>query len=158
MAEDIKVVEATVGDADKVGGMVYALLAELFAANIETFDQDKMCRTAATLLDGDTGVWGLMARTADGEPVGLLMLNECAAIYAGGKFGEISEFYVAPSHRSAGVGARLIDAAAEFGCSRGWLELEVGAPDAPRWQRTIDFYLGYGFKEVGPWLGLDLAT
>ncbi|MFP6745114.1 MAG: hypothetical protein VCB77_08015, partial [Alphaproteobacteria bacterium] len=35
----------------------------------------------------------------------------------------------------------------------GWLELEVGAPDVPRWQRTVDFYLGYGFKEVGPGSG-----
>ncbi len=97
-----------------------------------------------------------MARTADGEPVGLLMLNECAAIYAGGKFGEISEFYVATRHRSAGVGALLVDAAADFGRNRGWLELEVGTPDVPRWQRTVDFYLEYGFKEVGPRLGLHL--
>lgn len=49
------------------------------------------------------------------------MLNECTAIYAGGKFDEISEFYVAPRHRSAGVGALLVDAAADFGRNRaGW--------------------------------------
>jgi GNAT superfamily N-acetyltransferase len=132
MAEDIRVVEATAGDADKVGGMICALLAELFAANIETFDREKVCRDAATLLADGTGVWGLMARAGAGEPVGVLMLNECAAIYAGGEFGEISEFYVAPSHRSAGVGALLVDAAAQFGRDRGWPELEVGAPDVPR--------------------------
>ena len=100
MANDIKVVEATAGDGETVGGMVHDLLVELFPESTDEFDRNKLCRAAATLLAGDTGVWGLMARTGDGEPVGLLMLNECAAIYAGGKFGEISEFYVAPGHRS----------------------------------------------------------
>jgi GNAT superfamily N-acetyltransferase len=154
--DQIRVVEATPSDGETVGTMVHALLSELFAESIADFDRDKMCRTAETLLAGDTRVWGLMAQTGDDAPVGLLMLNECAAIYAGGNFGEISEFYVAPSHRSAGVGALLVDAAAEFGRSRGWPEIEVGAPDAPRWQRTVDFYLGRGFKEVGPRLGLQL--
>jgi GNAT superfamily N-acetyltransferase len=157
MTDNIRVVEATPSDGKTVGGMVHALLAELFPESTADFDQDKMCSTAATLLAGGSGVWGLISQTGDGKPVGLLMLNECAAIYAGGKFGEISEFYVAPSHRSAGVGALIVDAAAEFGRGRGWSRLEVGAPDAPRWQRTVDFYLGYGFHEVGPRLGLELA-
>ena len=28
--------------------------------------------------------------------------------------------------------------------------VEVGAPDVPRWQRTVNFYLKEGFVEVGP--------
>lgn len=156
MTDEIRVVVATPSDGETVGAMVHALLSELFAESIANFDRDKMCRTAETLLASDTGVWRLMAQTGDGALVGLLMLNECATIYAGGNFGEISEFYVAPSHRSAGVGASLVDAAAEFGRGRGWPEIEVGAPDAPRWQRTVEFYLGRGFKEVGPRLGLQL--
>jgi GNAT superfamily N-acetyltransferase len=158
MTDQIRVVEAAPSDGETVGGMVHDLLVELFPESVDEFDRNKMCRAAETLLAGGTGVWGLMARTADGEPVGLLMLNECAAIYAEGKFGEISEFYVAPSHRSAGVGALLVDAAADFGRGRGWPALEVGAPDVPRRQRKVDFYLGYGFKEVGPRLGLELET
>ena len=156
MTGEIRVVAATPSDGATVGAMAHALLSELFAESIADFDRDKMCRTAATLPAGDTGGWGLIAQTGDGAPVGLLMLNECVAIYAGRNFGEISEFYVAPSHRSAGVGAFLVDAVAEFGRGRGWPEIEVGAPDAPRWQRTVDFYLGRGFKEVGPRLGLQL--
>jgi hypothetical protein len=35
--------------------------------------------------------------------------------------------------------------------------LEVGAPDVPRWQRTVDFYKRNGFKEVGPRLYLPLS-
>ena len=34
--------------------------------------------------------------------------------------------------------------------------MEVGAPDLPSWQRSYDFYLNHGFKEVGPRLELLL--
>lgn len=87
----------------------------------------------------------------DGEtPVGLIILNECAAIYAGGKFGEISELYVLPAYRSKGVAAYLIEAATLEGRARGWKRLEVGAPSQPAWMRTLQFYLRNGFDEVGP--------
>lgn len=78
------------------------------------------------------------------------MLNECAAIYVGGRFGEISELYVVPDARSENVGALLTDAAAAFGRERNWPFIEVGAPSVPAWQRTVDFYLKHGFEEIGP--------
>lgn len=59
------------------------------------------------------------------------MLNECAVINSGGRFGEISELYVTPEYRAKGVGARWIEAAAAFGRDRGWPNLEVGAPRVP---------------------------
>ena len=37
-----------------------------------------------------------------------------------------------------------------FSISKGWQFLEVGAPGLPRWQRTVDFYLGNGFSVIGP--------
>jgi GNAT superfamily N-acetyltransferase len=86
----------------------------------------------------------------------LLALNECAAIYAGGFFGEIADVYVLPPLRSAGIGGLLINAAVKFGRNRGWPFLEVGAPGLPRWQRTVDFYNRLGFKEIGPRLELSL--
>ena len=156
MADDIRIVEAEAGDAETVSRLVHALLVELFPERSEAIDPDRLRRAAESLLAGDAGVWGLIARTQDGEPVGALMLNECASIYAGGKFGEISELYVAPAHRSSGAGAMLVEAAASFGKRRAWAEIEVGAPDVPRWQRTVDFYLGYGFEEIGPRLSLKL--
>lgn len=94
-------------------------------------------------------VTGLLA-LVDETPVGLLMLNECAAIYAGGRFGEISELYVEPEFRSDGVAAKLIEDAVRLGQGRNWNRLEVGAPDQPVWKRTFDFYLRNGFAEVGP--------
>jgi GNAT superfamily N-acetyltransferase len=77
-------------------------------------------------------------------------MNECAAIYAGGKFGEISELYVRPEYRSNGVAARLLEAAGKHAEECGWKRLEVGAPTQPAWERTLKFYLREGFEEVGP--------
>ncbi|MGR3615577.1 MAG: GNAT family N-acetyltransferase [Paracoccaceae bacterium] len=87
---------------------------------------------------------------AGAEPVGVIVLNSCCAIYAGGEFGEISELYVEPALRSSGVAAQLLDAARAEGRSRGWSRLEVGAPDQPAWARTLEFYRRNGFGEVGP--------
>ena len=85
-------------------------------------------------------------------------LIECAAIYAGGRFGEISEFYVVPDFRSKGVGALMIEVAVAFGHERGWPHIAVGAPSVPIWQRTVDFYLSCGFDEVGPRLELRIQN
>ena len=56
-----------------------------------------------------------MGRSARGgqhfRAVGVLTLNECAAIYTGGKFGEIPELYVELNLRSAGIGPMLLEAA-----------------------------------------------
>ena len=130
--------------------MVYDLESELFPELRDTLDRDSLVRTARKLLQPGSGVWAFIAGMESGEPVGLLTLNECAAIYAGGLFGEVSELYVHPAHRSVGVGSQLMAHAVTFARSRGWTVLEVGAPDVPRWRKTVDFYVREGFKEIGP--------
>ena len=50
----------------------------------------------------------------------------------------------------------MLAAAAALARERGWPRLEVGAPDVPKWQRSLDFYLRCGFEEVGPRLRLLL--
>jgi GNAT superfamily N-acetyltransferase len=97
----------------------------------------------------------LLAR-ADGRDVGVLTLTEQFAIYAGGRYGVIDELYVAPEHRSAGVGARLLEAAAALGATRGWRRLDVTAPPGTAWERTVRFYENHGFVFTGPKLRLDL--
>lgn len=91
-----------------------------------------------------------------GEAVGVLTLNECASISAGGKFGEITEMYVQSAFRSQGIGASLIRAALEFGRLREWTRLEVGAPPDPPWARSSAFHRRNGFKDWGPRLKLSL--
>ncbi|EBA16228.1 hypothetical protein RSK20926_20920 [Roseobacter sp. SK209-2-6] len=142
-------------DAALAGEMIAALLQELTGG--EVFDPAPLAKTAAELLRSEdvTGFAALDGSEA-GAPIGLVMLNQCAAIYAGGRFGEVTELYVLPEYRSQGVAARLIEACAALGRTRGWQRLEVGAPDQPAWQRTLAFYQHQGFQETGPRLRLLL--
>lgn len=139
-------------DAEMVAGHVAALVAELSPGYRP--DPDAMTATAAELL-ASGAVTGFAAEDG-GAILGLVMLNECAAVYAGGRFGEITELYVAPPFRSQGVAGRLVARAVAFGHARGWQRLEVGAPDQPAWARTLAFYEREGFAEVGPRLRMVL--
>ena len=85
----------------------------------------------------------------------MAVLNPCASLYAG-HFGEITELYVKPECRSAGVGAGLIEAAIAAARARSWSRLEVGTPELPTWDRTAAFYKRNGFIEVGARMKLPL--
>lgn len=144
-----------VGTADRisVGKLAWALLSELYP---EMYDADQLQASVDDILGRSSGVCVYIAED-NGVAVGLVTLNSCASIYALGDFGEISELYVDPRFRSTGLGVRLIRTAVDFGVSEGWTMLEVGAPDTPRWQRTVDFYKKCGFEEVGPRLYFPLG-
>ncbi|NIZ60729.1 GNAT family N-acetyltransferase [Sedimentitalea sp. CY04] len=137
---------ATSDESELVARFVAALLTELTGG--ELVDPAELEPTTSRLLGRDD-VIGILAYD-QGEPVGIIMLNECAAIYAGGIFGEITELYVLPEMRSKGVATRLVKEACATGKRRRWKRLEVGAPDQPAWKRTMEFYQGNGFAEVGP--------
>ena len=132
-------------DASTIGHMVDALLVELGG---QASRLDERTATARRLLQ-DNRAFGLLALD-NSQAVGALMLSENASIYAGGCFGVITELYVQPQHRSAGVARQLVQAAASLGRERGWRLLEVGAPPQPKWQRSLDFYLREGFSVIGP--------
>lgn len=133
-------------DAAVVAGFVCALLQELSGS--EDTDCEAVSATAEALLQ--RGQITAFVAAQDGTPVGVITLHECAAIYAGGVFGEISELYVMPAFRSQGVAAQLLAAAQAEGVARGWKRLEVGAPTQPQWHRTLAFYEAQGFLETGP--------
>jgi len=154
MEAAIVVRQARAEEFERVGQLIYKLLAELYPE--VGYERNGFVESARTLLAGSDGVWAFLASTRDDRDLGVVTLNECAAIYAGGRFGEISELYVVPDSRSKNVGALLTEAAAAFGRKREWPFIEVGAPSVPAWQRTFDFYLKHGFEEVGPRLQLTL--
>ena len=141
---DIEIRHAHVDEAPVVAVLVARLLAEL---GDEVDSRALLDTTRKLLAAGDVAALLLLI---DGRPAGVVTLNQCAAIYAGGRFGEICELYVGPEDRSAGLGGRLIEAAVDYARQAGWARLEVGAPTQPRWQRTTDFYLANGFTLVGP--------
>ena len=155
MKSEVVVRQAGSKECGRVGHLVYELLKELNPG--EDHQRSAFVDAASTLLTGNQGVWSFLATLPAGRDVGVVTLNECAAINWGGRFGEICELYVVPDFRSKGVGALLIEAAVSFGRERGWLGIEVGAPSPPTWQRTIDFYRRHGFEEVGPRLDLTLS-
>ena len=96
--------------------------------------------------------------TDDGVPVGVLTLSEAVAAYAGGRYGIISEVYVAPTHRGTGIGHRLIDAAIGEARTRGWRRLDVSAPPDAQWDRTFAFYVNSGFVFTGRKLKLLVTS
>ena len=152
----IHIRQAKVEDAELVGNAVTDLIHELFPEVATEYPRNEMIDSATKLLRGASGVWAFIAADDVENTAGVLTLNECAAISVGGNFGEIYELFVSPKYRSAGVGWKLVEAAADFGRARGWPLLEVGAPDVPRWQRTVDFYLKNGFTEIGPRIELKI--
>jgi predicted N-acetyltransferase YhbS len=137
-------------DAEVVGNLVLRLLRELVPERADTFEPEIFTKRAQRLLLNDDLVCGFLACDDDDEAVGLIMLAECTAIYAGGTFGVITELYVPPEDRSKGIASSLIQAAATFAKERDWTHLEVTAPPLPTWRRTVDFYLREGFTVVGP--------
>lgn len=144
-------------DAEQVGLMISKLLCELCPDLADQYGPEATIATARRSLD-DSAYTALLAVAPRGAIGGVVELNECKAIYAHGAFGEIAELYVEPDFRSEGVSGRLIDAAVTLGESRGWSMIEVGAPDLPRWQRTVDFYVRRGFVEVGPRVCRELSV
>lgn len=148
---NIQVRPARVDEAPVVAALVARLLQELG----DQVDCRAIEETTRKLLAaGDVAALLLLV---DERPAGVVTLNRCAAIYAGGRFGEICELYVGPDERSVGLGRQLIEAAVDYACKAGWTRLEVGAPPQPRWQRTTDFYLANGFTLVGPRLRRPLG-
>lgn len=142
----ISVRAARVEDAAIVADFVHALIDELSGGKAPA--KQGVFDIAQALLAG-ADVRAAIAYAGD-APVGVITLNQCAAIYAGGKFGEISELYVRADMRSQGVAQLLLDHAQQEARARGWARLEVGAPSQPEWHRTLNFYLRNGFDEVGP--------
>jgi GNAT superfamily N-acetyltransferase len=143
----INIRQATAQDSHVVFNLIFSLLKELFPKDPLYTEANLKAATEKMLTLPN--YWVLIAY-CDDKPAGVIALNECAAIYAMGRFGEITELYVLPEYRSLAVGAKLIDEAREFGREQKWSMLEVGAPEIPKWQRTVDFYVKTGFHIVGP--------
>jgi GNAT superfamily N-acetyltransferase len=138
-----------------VATLVFELIEELSAPKPAAVAKAAVLKTTRELLAGSL-ISAFLAESNNSDPAGVLTLNACAAIYAGGRFGEITELYVRPPFRSQSVGAQLIQAAVEFGKVQGWTRLEVCAPPVPPWERSVSFYQKNGFLLLGPRLKLLL--
>jgi len=147
--EEIEISLASTADYRVVGELTWALIYELSPEWVEGHSKAEYADTAHALLSAGDSFWSFIAKYKN-SCVAILNLNQCASIYAGGKFGEITEFYIKPEFRSNGIGSKLISSAKEFGVERQWPILEVGAPSRNDWPGTTKFYLSNGFSEIGP--------
>lgn len=138
--------KAQAEDVEIIADFVHALLDEISGGNAP--NRQTVIQNARSVIAQDDVV--AFIAFSDEAPIGAIVLNECMAIYAGGRFGEISELYVHPDARSQGVAPHLLDIALAEGRERGWTRLEVGAPGQPQWKRTLEFYLRNDFEEIGP--------
>lgn len=146
----VSIRQAGVGDAETVALLVSRLLSTLRGAAVDPGPYEDTART--WLSRPERFVTFLAEKGPEGGrgAVAVLCLATSVSIYAGGAFGVITELYVEPEQRSTGIGVRLLQRACEFGRERGWDRVEVGAPNAVTWERTVSFYRRNGFNEIGP--------
>ena len=148
----IQIVEAGKSQSNLVAMLVKKLLVELEPEASEQIGAVDWEQITAGLF-GAQKIVAFLA-FSDNDPVGVITLHECAAIYAGGLFGEISELYVLPEFRSCHVGRLLLQAAVQKAESCQWKRLEVGSPPRESWARTIRFYESHNFQATGTRLRL----
>lgn len=140
--------KARMADCGVVSLLIEELLLELEPKLKEKISNMNLLQITKNLIC-NRNIYAFIAREKE-NPIGVITLHECAAIYAGGLFGEISELFVKQEFRSCNVGQKLLAAATELANQLGWQRLEVGTPNAEKWSRTISFYKKNGFKEIGP--------
>ncbi len=146
---NLKVESLSITDAPVVFDWVTRLLVELGEEGDELGSLNKE-KVLQGWQDSRDRFQAMIARNDAGEIVGILTLTEAFAIYANGNYGIINEMYVHPEYRSAGVGAKLVDAIKEYGRRKGWARIDVTAPESERWERTRRFYEKEGFVFTGP--------
>jgi len=142
---------ALASDAAAIAVGVKALTDEIIARtgaphfDVELAQIEADCRIF--LENGRYAVY--LAEDEAARCVGFAALCESQALYAGGRFGIIQEFYVATEMRSSGIGRRLLDSVAAYGVRQGWKRLEMCTPPLPEFDRTLMFYQANGFEVTG---------
>jgi GNAT superfamily N-acetyltransferase len=149
--DDLRIHTAGPEEAERVCRLVDRLLTELGEEGEETGALDvPPLRAGWSALAPGVHLALLARRGKDRDAIGVATLSECFALYAGGRYGILNEMYVAPEHRSSGVGKALLDAVKDVARARDWRRVDVTAPEALRWERTRRFYEREGFRFTGP--------
>jgi GNAT superfamily N-acetyltransferase len=152
----IEIVEASKDDVLEVTGLVAALLMELEPESRDEVVSMPLMAIASNLFEARK-IYAFLA-IDEGAPIGVITLHECAAIYAGGLFGEISEMYVKPEYRSGAIGKLLIQASIKKAQELNWQRIEVGTPPPETSKKTVRFYENNNFKATGTRLKLLIES
>jgi GNAT superfamily N-acetyltransferase len=145
----VKIVQAGPDAARLVVDLVVKLLRELGEEGDEAGSLS-VAELAAGWRANENHHCAFLAYADNGSAIGVATLSIAFALYANGNYGIINEMYVAPEHRSQGVGASLIEAIKSYGREQGWHRIDVTAPESQRWARAKAFYEYQGFAFTGP--------
>ncbi|WP_158606413.1 GNAT family N-acetyltransferase [Paenibacillus ginsengarvi] len=126
--------------------MVAKLLTELRGSSVE---EHSLTSVVMECMTTDSYI-AFLAFSENKECIGIISVSQVRAVYAGGLIGIIQELYVQPEMRSMHIGHKLVKTVVDYGVSRQWKRIEVGAPNQSNWQKTFDFYVREGFSAIGP--------
>ncbi len=86
----------------------------------------------------------LLARSAEGEPVGCVALNELAPGVC-----EMKRLYVRLSHRGHGLGRELVERVVEAAREHGYRSMRLDT--LPSMVEAAPLYASFGFSEIDPY-------
>jgi GNAT superfamily N-acetyltransferase len=147
-SERWEVRESGIDDVPAAAAAVAELLVELGGRVPDAAALEAEARA----LVSEPGVGILLVATTAYETVGVLAASWGRALHVPGRYLTLQDLWVRREWRSAGVGARLVDALADRAAAAGAPRIEVGLPresfEAIR--ATERFYLANGFQPLGP--------
>ena len=137
----MEVVLDPVGPGDRAA--LESMVRAYYAEDDVPFDEERQGSALAALLDGDPLCLAWLVRLA-GEAVGYVVVTLGFSLESGGRDGFIDEFFVVPSARRRGIGAKVLTLVEREARERGLqrLYLEVGHDN-----RALRLYRRAGFVD-----------
>jgi GNAT superfamily N-acetyltransferase len=128
--------------------LVEELLMELEdeGQGLPWINREKLHAAIRRNLDSEAGshsgpgrLLAVLAKEETGVAVGMLLLSQCFALYAGGEYGVIDEVFVRPEYRGQDIERQLLDEAVAIATRKGWLHLDITGPEGERSERAARF-------------------
>lgn len=154
MRFDIELAEPS--DSADIGRMIFKMDLEIWSTVKPKSTEKAFVKLSERMLLSGRDYWAFIARDMDGALIGLITLNENSSIYAGGRYGDIAEFYVDPDYRSQGLGAELMKSAIAFGNYRQWKLLTATTPKGVVAEDQMMLHQKFGFQDFGNRLELHI--
>ena len=148
--KDVHIAIATKEDSAQVAILTGELLSEIMSAvdnSLFHFDIEQAKELAYKFIEKN--IYYVFIALHKNEIVGFISLQEHHALYVGGCYGTISEFYVKPEYRSSNIGKMLISKVKEYASEKNYRRVEVTTPPLPEFERSLDFYKKNGFEVTG---------
>ena len=157
--ESITIHRMLAPDVEPVADLWLALIGEHAACDRKYFStyrrnyKRKIQQLEATLRDPLEEVW--IARV-DGELIGYcsVYISYAPSMFNSHIEATLGDIYVAPDHRSSGIGKRLLDQAISWAEIMEAHSLRLGVHSTNT--KAIDFYVNHGFQEKFKWMMLAL--